>query len=759
VTGRSLLLRAVLVILCGLAAIQPWGAASALDIEFSGRAVKREILALYDSRHEASPQTSRIHQYTEMPLNWLGYKVKYHDVNQPLPSVSEMAGYRGILTWFIEPMAAVETYLVWLDRVTAAGTKLVVMSELVPNEAPNATPQLSAILGRLGLAWTNQFVAVTHRAKIAKYDTAMLDFERPIDKALPDFVVYKVLPGKTTVHLSVLAPLRDGMVEAAIVTTNAAGGYASDDFAINYDANSEKSRWSLNPFRFFKAAFGDERFPVPDVTTVSGRRMYFSHIDGDGWNNVSEIEAYREAQVTSAEVIRREAIEPFPDLPISVGVIAGDVIPDLGGTLAGGEIARKIFALPQVEVASHTYTHPFNWGYFETYSRLDEEVLIEKTVKPTSSPIERLRSVLFRAAGKTMAADKSNKYIAGSDALPRTYLKQPFDLTREVQGALSLSESLAPPGKKAMVYMWSGNTTPFEAAIAATRQAGVRNINGGDSRLDKTFPSIFYVPPISRPVGKERQIFAVNSNENTYTNDWLGPYYGFFMLQQTLDNTETPRRLKPFNLYYHMYSGEKAASLAAIKHFVTLARNSNVIPVTTSRYAGIADDFFGVEIEQVDVAAWLVKNRGTLSTVRFDAAELLEVDGARSTGVIGANRHQGSLYLSLDPSVARALVTLRPRGQTGQTQRGDPAASLVESRWSMSNRQDTLCGIQVEAQGFGPGQMVWSTQAGRAFRINIERRGTILAQEIRWADAAGFIKLEGDINAQEPVSIRFDCHE
>ena len=755
----SHLSRLALLCLACLAGGAPSRPAAALDIEYAGRIVRREILALYDSRHEKTPQTTRIHQMAEMPLNWLGYNVTYVDVNGTLPSVADMGRYRGVLTWFIEPMPAPETYLVWLDQVTAAGTRYAFFAEMAPPEPPTATALATRVLARIGLTPVSQFISVTHKAVITTHDKAMAGFERPLDKALPDFRVFAAIPGKATVHLAVKAPSRLGAYDAALITTSPAGGFVSDEYTIQYEPNTEKMQWTVNPFLFFKKVFGEDRFPVPDVTTLAGRRMYFSHIDGDGWNNVSEIEGYREAQVFSSDVIRREVIEPYPDLPVSVGVIAGDVIPDLGGTQLGAGIARKIYALPQVEVASHTHSHPFKWIFFENYDRAAEEDLIEKAARPTATLTDQMRSLVFRAAGKTMAADKSNKYIAGSSLLPRTYLKEPFDVTKEVQGALSVAESLAPPGKKAKIYLWSGDTTPFEAAIAATRAAGVRNINGGDSRLDKEYPSVVFVPPISRPVGKERQIFAVNSNENTYTNDWLGPYYGLFTLSNTLDNTETPRRLKPFNLYYHMYSGEKASALAAIKHFVELARRSNVIPVTASRYAGIADDFFGVQIEQVDSSAWTVTNRGTLSTVRLDDAEALEIDSGRSTGVLGANRHQGSLYVTLDPGVDRAVIAVRTRGEAGRQLPGDQAASLVESRWSISNRTDTACGMRVQAQGYGPGAMTWSTAASRAFRISVERDGVLLSQEVRWADAKGLISLSIEQDALEPLAIGFDCHE
>ncbi len=753
------LLRLILLFMVSLTGPHAVNSAVALDIEYAGRSVRREILALYDSRHEKTPQTTRIHQIAEMPLNWLGYKLNYVDVNGALPVVADMGRYRGVLTWFIEPMRSVESYLTWLDQVTATGIRYAFLAEMAPPEPPNSTALATRILARIGLTPVNQFVSVTHNAGITTNDKAMAGFERPIDKVLPDFRVFSAIPGKATVHLAAKAP-RIGTADAALITTNPAGGFVSDEYTIQYEHNTEKMQWTVNPFLFFKKAFGDDRFPVPDVTTLAGRRMYFSHIDGDGWNNVSEVEGYREAQVFSADVIRREVIEPYPDLSVSVGVIAGDVIPELGGTAIGRDIARKIYALPQVEVASHTYSHPFTWSFFETYDRAAEEDLIEKAARPASTVADQMRSLVFKAAGKTMTADKSNKYIAGSSTLPRTYLKEPFDVAKEVQGALSVAESLAPPGKKAKIYFWSGDTTPFEAAIAATRAAGVRNMNGGDSRLDKEYPSVVFVPPISRPVGKERQIFAVNSNENTYTNDWLGPFYGFFMLENTLNNTEVPRRLKPFNLYYHMYSGEKPSALASIKHFVALARRSNVIPVTAARYAAIADDFFGVEIEQVDASAWTVANRGSLSTVRFDDADLLEIDSGRSNGVLGSNRHQGSLYVALDSAIDRAVIAVRSRSV--EANRQPPAvqtASLVESRWSISNRTDNACGFQVLAQGYGPGSMTWSTTAGRAFRISVERQDHLFSQEVRWADAQGLISLAIDQNALEPLTIRFDCHE
>ena len=60
------------------------------------------------------------------------------------------------------------------------------------------------------------------------------------------------------------------------------------------------------------------------------------------------------------------------------------------------------------------------------------------------------------------------------------------------------------------------------------------------------------------------QVYAPVQNENIYTNLWTGPFWGFLNVIQTFELTENPRRLKPISIY-HFYSGQKLASLNALK--------------------------------------------------------------------------------------------------------------------------------------------------------------------------------------------------
>ena len=148
---------------------------------------------------------------------------------------------------------------------------------------------------------------------------------------------------------------------------------------------------------------------------------------------------------------------------------------------------------------------------------------------------------------------------------PRAYSQFPFDLDQEIRGAITIAEEYAPEGKRGTLYLWSGGAEPFEGAIARTRRLGLRNLNGGDSRFDADYPSISYLSAISRVAGAERQIYAANANDFIYTTDGGGRDHGFLHLEATIKSTENPRRLKPINVYYHMFAGEKTAQLEGVR--------------------------------------------------------------------------------------------------------------------------------------------------------------------------------------------------
>ena len=154
----------------------------ALDVEVSGRPVSRAVLAIYDSKQEGAPHLTRLHKLAEMPLNHLGFTVDYRDVNEPLPTGDALAQYRGIVTWFVEPLADPAMYLRWLEPTVESGLKFVMLGEIAPRESDEMIPQINRVLARLGLSHGGTFVDLTYKSKVFRQDVAMIGFEQKLDK-------------------------------------------------------------------------------------------------------------------------------------------------------------------------------------------------------------------------------------------------------------------------------------------------------------------------------------------------------------------------------------------------------------------------------------------------------------------------------------------------------------------------------------------------------------------------------------------------
>ncbi|WP_439572151.1 polysaccharide deacetylase family protein [Phreatobacter sp.] len=751
-------------------------------------AVKRDIVVVYDSANDATPTDTQVHLRAEFPLNHLGYRLVYRDLSQGLPDEATLSSAVAVLSWFHADVQGFGAYLSWLDRVSASGVKVIILGSVGGPLTSGAAQVANRIFGRMGIRLTGDVVTIVSDARIAALDPELMEFERKVDPVVnPHVLVERSGPG-ARVGLEYELRFEGRERRSVVAATGPGGGYVAHGFIVHGDAVTGDTRWILNPFAFFEAVLGRPSFPVPDTTTVSGRRLYFSHVDGDGWNNGVHLEAYRPRrainpgapgaprtvsppqsggdgssgamangraaaeQVTASQLMLQELIEPYPDLPMSVGLVAEDIDEELGGGLRAIATARRIFALPQVEVASHTCTHPFLWEFFENYNRDQEYQLITQQDRGNRD----LASRLMEAIGVANASDRRRRrYLAGGNHAPRAFLRDPFSIGREVTHALRVTQDLAPPGKSIALYLWSGNTRPFERIVRATRQAGVRNINGGDTRFDTQYPSIAYVSPISRSVGGERQIYAVNSNENTYTNLWTSHFHGFRQLRETLERTELPRRLKGVNVYYHTYSAERRASLEAVRYHLDWARSARLAPIKASHYAAIADGFFSAKILQTGPQSWSIGDRDGLQTLRFDQAADLVPDIARSTGVLGSNSHAGSLYIALDAGVDTASLVLTSRSSLGLPTFA--AASLRESRWQLSQLRREACALRFTAEGYGKGEFVFDRLPAGAVNVVASRKGEVLHSERVQVEPDGTLTFSIAATGFEPLDVEIRC--
>lgn len=705
--------------------IAAWLAATLLALLASAAAraetlVPRTVIALYDGGEGRSYHFTRLHRAAEMPLNHLGLVVIPHDVSRGLPPPELMRGARGVITWFSSaPIRDPQAYLAWLDEQMNEGLRVVMIGDigfsLSSLSALAVRRRFERVMSRIGIEWQGEWVSLTYGARIVAKEPAMVEFERVYPKVLQPYLRASAAGRDARAFLSIA---RQGQGdEDDLVVVGPAGGYIASGYAaLLRDDPPFVRAWYVNPFQFFRAAFATDDVPKLDTTTLSGRRIYYSHIDGDAWHNVVSLELYRDRRAVSAEVVFEQIVQKYRDLPVTVAPISADLDVTWYGNEEARALARRIFAMPNVEAGSHTHSHPFAWMFFRNPDPRREAPYLPRYPQ---RPGKSLAESVWDGGASAQPSGRAVEPIDGVYERPRSYAVKPFDIGQEIEGSARIIQDLLPAGRRVEVMQWSGDTTPWAGVLAQTRKAGMRNINGGDPRMDGLFDSYAWVSPVARHVDGEWQIYSSGANENIYTDNWRRRFYAFRYLIDSLRNMETPVRIKPINLYYHFYSAEREEGLSSLLAILDYVRTQNVAPVATSRFAAIADGFLTGRLWQIGERQWRVENRGALQTVRFDRASMLAVDFARSRGIVGQTHFQGSLYVALDATVDEPVVALTDY----QSPERAPDASmpyLVEARWHIERVERQDLSWRFRGQGFGPGQFVWKVPAAGRFVVTAD---------------------------------------
>jgi hypothetical protein len=717
--------------------------------------IKRTVVGIYDSKYDGSLRFSRVHSFLEMPLNHLGYKVAYQDVRAEFKPLS--ADTAGVVVW-LDPGAIVndpEQWLKWLNSVVDADKKLIFFGNLgFPEkykDTVSGVAKINALLKKIGVEDTNQWFNLTYDAKITYADPLVTGFERQYRDLLKPFLGARALTANgAKSHLKILTPQYEDAV-SDLVITHPKGAYIALDYEVyeHLDGHNEVvyHQWYVNPFELLRIVFdGTHTVPKADVTTLNGRKIFYSHIDGDGWNSLAELEEYKGKKVITAEVLYEKIFSKYTEYPFTVAPIAGELILDCYGVPGGEEVARKIYTLPNVEAGSHSYSHPLYWGFFAKENVAEREaVYLDKYAK---KPYEQFFMSKWFIKDKQKSFDMKQKYISsGADPMrgisapdliedniiqeyktPRSFACEPYNLGKEIGGSMRYVESLT-EGKKVNIYQWSGDTRPHEAALAEVRLNGAYNINGGGSRYDVEYPSYTSISSIGVQVGDERQIYSSNTNENDYTDLWTDRFFGFRYLQTTVENTELPIRVHPFNIYFHSYSGQKQASLNALMENFRYATTQKLSPIFTSDYAAIANSFYKTEFVQITPQRWQVLNRGALQTVRFDRATLKAVDINNSKGILGQKYQNGSLYVALDSAVKTPVIQLSDRKGLG----GYPRSLkpyLIESNWKINDLKFIKNKLTFTARGFGKPDMIWKQPSSGNYIVGVQSEKETIFEDI-----------------------------
>lgn len=625
--------------------------------------LKRDILVLYDSTEGVSSDDNDVHKMVETVLNYFGMAVVYRDASKPLPSDTQR--FRAIICNFNDTdLTQLENFWKWLERQLTDGIKVIFWGSIPAVEKGRLYDfeVINAVLKLMGLNYQPTFTNNPEEIEVLYKDKRIFDFETRLEQ--PSFIEgISSISSKNQVYLKVKNKKTGETVD--LVTAGPLGGVAYGS-CLFFERFDRVRLWAINPFNFFKEVLGiNSPLPIPDVTTLNGRRIFFSHIDGDGFSSFSHISRNK----ICAEIIRDEILEKYA-LPITISIIAGEFLPEYQRDEELRErlikVANEIFSFPHVEVASHTYSHPFNW------SRLQED-------------------------------EGHNLSIPGYTFSPEKEVKLSVNF---------INQFLTDSRKKVRILLWTGDCLPQEEAILHCEDIGLANMNGGETRKDRAFPSYSNLDPLYRQVGSTIQFYAQAQNENTYTNLWMGPYWGFKNVIYTFQNTDTPFRIKPMNIYYHFYSGERRSSLQALKSVYDWALKQPIALIWASEFVQVVKDFISMKIEYLPDGGFFIKNKGWCRTIRFDHVKDVHPDLQKSKGILGFIYGGDCLYIHLDDSQSHTIYLTSARPATPYLKE----ATHWVNQWKMDKGD-----IFFTCSGYGEGRFVLAGfKPNRIFKIRLE---------------------------------------
>jgi hypothetical protein len=356
-------------------------------------------------------------------------------------------------------------------------------------------------------------------------------------------------------------------------------------------------------------------------------------------------------------------------------------------------VAKDIFALPNVQLASHTYSHPFRW------MKEDED---------------RLR--LLKAPLNLSLRPDADQGALTAD--------------REVKGSVDYVNKLLPKGKRVELLLWSGNCRPGPDSLASVRASGVEAMNGGNTIISKRWHGNASIAPRTTMMGDELQIYAPAQNEMFYTDDWRSSSLGGFAnVIETFKLTGSPRRLKPVDIYYHFYSGERGDAFSALLKVYNWAVNEPLHSITALDYVRSVKDAREAKISKTNERTWSINCQGSLQELRIPKDLGYPVVGNNSN-ILGWNDEGPWRYIHTNGG---KLITLQLKDKP------DAQASIAASTEPLTVIKQSPNEISLSVKARRNGKLTLNLTGGeKAWKIVVRsksaKEGKSLNQEstVQW---------------------------
>jgi hypothetical protein len=596
----------------------------------SKNAIKREILTLIDES-KVDRMLLSAHQHGALVFEYLGYIEKLFDISKGLPKIGSLKQYAGIVVWLPGTYSDSDKLIQWVKDAIKENVKVTFVNNF-------GTQVDVLLLKQLGIDMFDSNANHENKKKIVQKNK-MVGFETEPTLSETDLFFE---PANSTPLYTVEDKEHKKSVPAAITPW---GGYALQEaFLVEF---GDENIWAINPFEFFQKTLRLKPLLVPDTTTENGNRLLFTHLDGDGIMNAVE----SDPTLYSGDIILKKILKPYK-IPHSVSIIGAEVdnnglYPKIAKRLQS--IVKKFYKLDNVEAATHTFTHPFKWG------KIDKNGFLPLKYR-------------LKVANYNFSIERE--------------IKQSIE---EINNNYEFKEK-----GKAKTVFWSGDCMPRTNALEYIYKNNILNINGGYTTIRNAAPWLTLVSPLGLERDGYYQIYTGAQNENVYTNDWLGPFWGFKKVVQTFKLTNSPRRLKPIDIYYHLYSGSKTASLNAVKYVLDWSIKQDVMPIFTSAYIPKAMDYFTVSLAN-EGEKWLINGMDDLKTLRLEKKDA-EINLGNSKTALGIKHFENHTYISLDNSTKHIVDLSKEDKSSKKAYLISANAKIVEFQKGISNQKYTFDG-------------------------------------------------------------------
>ncbi len=550
---------------------------------------RRKILLIYVS-NKKSKMLIDAHRMLQLPIEYLGYVADLKTPKEAEKLQYTIDKYSGIVVWSeLDKTNGYDKFYKWILKRIKNNNKVLFIANF-------GFPQTDKYLSKLNIKVQTNKGSAFDNFKIIKKDKS-IEYETTLPSTLPyTFLIPQNANPLLTIKTS------NNQIFSPIAITKW-GGYAVDPYVD--DSYLSDVKWIVNPFYLLKSTLHLENIPKPDYTTENGERIFFSHLDGDA--SMSRVEF--DPSKLSCEEIRDAVLKRFKKVPFGISFIEGEIepyglYPKLSKRLLAD--AKSIFALKNVEPASHTFSHPFFW---RKDAKLEGHIL----PKNYNLPIPNYK----------------------------------FSIYREIVGSCKNLSKLSPPDKPDRILFWSGDCDPPAKALKIAYQNHILNMNGGDTTIMYAHNYLSNIAPAGVNKGGYYQIYTGEQDEFIYTDGFTKNFWGYKKVIQTFKLTDKPRRFKPIDIYFHFYIGSKKASLDSLIFVFNWVLKHKVIRFWVSDYIKKVLDFYNTVLIK-EGNYWIIKTNKQLRTLRIKG--LGYPDLKKSKGIVGFFPYDGNYYLSLDGS-------------------------------------------------------------------------------------------------------------